>query len=331
MSGFRRLLNMSLAFTLIDGAACAQEASRILEEAWEPPALRYTPEYLRWQMSFPSVAGAHSAMAFDEDEPVGFAGTSARRLRNGDMGFEAVIVSFVGVRPGWRSRGIAAGLYRTLLGAVAKRGVPVVTFAQAATSGERALLRAYPEAGFRVQPLGICENYGFMGRATGVEGDWRTYMSDDPCVFQAMEAQLIADGEVLWNMPTRGQFEHYLADPRPRKLIAVEHRSTGVRGAGFVVRTELRSGQGFVSITTLDSVWLPGRAAAGLHALLQAASRAWPDSGAMLVTCPNLSGIADSMLSAIRVRKTGSRFSAYFCAAGQVQWPAFERTNLEIV
>jgi len=322
---------MQMAIRLVHGTDFAQEASRILEEAWKPPALRYTPEYLRWQMSFPSAADMPSVMAFDGAEPIGFAGTSARRVKHGATEFEAAIVSFVSVRPAWQGRRIAAEMYRTLLDATAKSGIPVVTFAAAESGGDRALLRAYPEAGFRVQPLGAYMNYGFVGKAAGPEGAWRSYAADDPCIFETMTPQLDGEATVLWSLPTRAQFEHYFADPRPRKLIVAEHRSTGVRGAGFVVRSEVRSANGIVPITTLENVWLPSPAAGCIQCLLQAAAEAWPNAGAMLLTCPNLSGVDDSALTAIRARKSGGRYSGYFCTAGQQPLATMERTNLEIV
>src|SRR5690349_12804883 len=74
---------MALSFALVDGAGLSAEASRLLEEAWNPPAVHYTPNYLRWQLSFPSASGLPCAAAFDGSELAGFAGATARRLRHG--------------------------------------------------------------------------------------------------------------------------------------------------------------------------------------------------------------------------------------------------------
>lgn len=322
---------MPIDFRLVNGVDFAQQASGILQDAWPAPALRYTPAYLRWQMSFPSIAGMPAVAAFAGAEPVGFAAASARRLRQGNRELEAAIVSFVGVRPEWQRQGIAAGLYRTLLDALARAGTPVVTFASTATAGERALLRAYTEAGFRIDAMGTYSNYGYMGKASGVQSDWRCYCSNDARILESLAAQLESDGAVLWSWPKGAQLEHYFADPRPRKLIVMEHGSSGVRGAGFAVQSEFRTAQGVTVITTVESVWLSGAATAGVQSLLQAAAQAWDTRGARLLTCPNLSGVEDAALAAMRARKTGGRFSGYFCSAGAKQWPAFERTNLEIV
>jgi hypothetical protein len=47
--------------------------------------------------------------------------------------------------------------------------------------------------------------------------------------------------------------------------------------------------------------------------------------------CPNLSGFEASALKAVRIRRTGALLSGYFCFSGQTRWPAFERTNLEVI
>ena len=36
----------------VDPLECAEQASRLIQAAWNPPCLNYTPEYLRWQFGF---------------------------------------------------------------------------------------------------------------------------------------------------------------------------------------------------------------------------------------------------------------------------------------
>ena len=107
---------MAVSYSLVNGTEFATEASRILEEAWEPPTLRYTPGFLHWQLSFPSAVELPGVAAFEGTDPVGFAAATARRLRCGSAVFDMAIVSFVAVRPAWRGQGIASGLYRVLPG-----------------------------------------------------------------------------------------------------------------------------------------------------------------------------------------------------------------------
>jgi GNAT superfamily N-acetyltransferase len=325
---------MTVSFSLVDGPRFAAEASRILEEAWEPPVLQYTSAYLAWQLSFPSAVELPSVAAFAGRDPIGFAGATARRLRSGSTNLDAAVVSFVAVRPKWRGQGIASGLYRALLKALADFDVPVVTFGVPGSAGDKTLLRAYPEAGFQMQAMGTYSNYAFAYRQEKVNGDWIAHFSEDPGMLSSVAAQLSArDPSTLWSMPESGQLAHYLTDPRPRKLIVVEDASAEIRGAGFVVRSELRTIQGIERVTTLDSLWMSSVDASELWALLRLASAAWPSSAGSspVVICPNLSGFEASALTAVGVRKTGAQFCAYFCMAGQKLWPKPERTNLEII
>jgi len=325
---------MALSFELVDGAGLSADASRLLEEAWNPPAVHYTPNYLTWQLSFPSPSGLPCAAAFDGSKLVGFAGATARRLRHGAGDIYAAIVSFVAVHPDWRGQGAATGMYRILVQALAEREIPVITYAMPATAGERALLKAYPAAGFRIQPLGTYSNYAFARGGDGTDEQWRGYFSEDAAVLSSL-AEELADEDTtgLWSGPTQPQLEHYFTDPRPRKLILVEHASTGHRGGGFVLRSELRTPDGVVTVTTLDSVWLQSAAITALPCLLRLAAAAWPHSGTAppVVMCPNLSGFDPSALRSIGLRKTGGQFCGYFCSTGRQSCPGAERTNLEIV
>ena len=78
---------MAVSFSLVNGAGFASEASRILEDAWEPPTLRYSPGYLGWQLTFPSEVELPAVAAAEGGEPVGFAAATARRLRCGSSAF----------------------------------------------------------------------------------------------------------------------------------------------------------------------------------------------------------------------------------------------------
>ena len=325
---------MALSFALVDGAGLSAEASGLLEEAWTPPAVHYAPNYLRWQLSFPSASGLPCAAAFDGSQLAGFAGATARRLQHGDRDIDAAIVSFVAVRPDCRGQGAATGMYRILLQALAEREIPVVTYAMPATAGERALLKAYPAEGFRMQPLGTYSNYAFAPRGDGTDQEWRGYFSEDATVLSSLAEELAAkDTTGLWSRPTQPQLEHYFTDPRPRKLILVEHASTGQRGGGFVIRSELCTPDGVVTMTTLDSVLLQSAAITALPCLLRLAAAVWPHSGTAppVVMCPNLSGFDPSALRSIGLRKTGGQFCGYFCSTGRQSCPGAERTNLEIV
>src|SRR5215471_11502276 len=107
---------MAISIKLVPAGSFAAEASSILSEAWPPPSIRYTREYLEWQLAFPSAhENLPAVAAFDGSTPIGFAAVTARRLRHGSRPFESGIVSFVAVRPMWRAQGIAGEIYQVLL------------------------------------------------------------------------------------------------------------------------------------------------------------------------------------------------------------------------
>jgi GNAT superfamily N-acetyltransferase len=320
-----------LSLSLVDGPSFSSEASLILEEAWQPPVLRYTPEYLEWQLAFPSErVKTSSVAAFDGDKAIGFAGTTARRLRYGVYEVDVTVVSFVAVRPEWQGRGVGAALYRTLLADLAERGMPVVTYAIPGSAGEKALLHAYSKSGFHVQPIGVYNNFAFVARGES-DSQWRAFLAEDAGMLASAIAELPKQESILLSMPTQAQSEHYLTDPRPRKLIVIENTKTGARGAAFAIRSELRTVQGGTTLTTLDTVWLPDGDTSGLVTLLRFASTIWGDPGAGVVSCPNLSGFDLDSLRVAGIRKSGGQFAGYFCSTTQSTWPTFQRTNLEIV
>src|ERR1035437_6426771 len=161
---------MAVTFSVVGGIEFARDASAILEQAWEPPVLHYSPAYLSWQLSFPSAVEMPAVAAFDGGDPIGF---------------DAAIVSFVAVRPAWRGQGVAAGLYRTLLEVLADRAIPVVTYAIAESAGHRALLRSYREAGFQIRPMGPYTSYAFAGRQEEAGSQWTAHFPQDAGVLSS--------------------------------------------------------------------------------------------------------------------------------------------------
>jgi GNAT superfamily N-acetyltransferase len=77
--------------------------------------MHYTSEYLSWQMGFPGEEPAKLAMAFLDGMPIGCAGVTPRRLVQGGAVLPAYVLSFVGVAPLARGRGLAGSLYEALL------------------------------------------------------------------------------------------------------------------------------------------------------------------------------------------------------------------------
>ena len=106
-----------MEYRLVEQAAgLAADASALLQLAWKPPALHYSPEYLAWQLSFPGPWPSPAAAAFDGSTLMGFAASTHRRIRAGHRSLDASLVSFVAVHPDHRNQGITGKLYATLLG-----------------------------------------------------------------------------------------------------------------------------------------------------------------------------------------------------------------------
>ncbi len=325
---------MAISFDLVDGVRFADHAGRILEEAWCPPALRYSPAYLRWQLGFPSPAPMPAAAAFDGAEPVGFAGVTARRLRCRSQQLESGIVSFVGVRPRWWKQGIAAGLYRLLLGTLRERALPVVTFGISGSGGERSLLRAYPESGFQVHPLGAYPIYTCMVRHEGRSSNWEAETAADAADLAGIVDACASDERVVWSDPSQEQISHYLLDPRPRSLILLRNRKTGAMGAAWTVRSEFLTVHGVGHVATLESVFLPRKDVEALPVLVQHASTLWTAEGGQpsVISAPSLQGFDPGALRDAGIRRTGTRFQGFLCAASLPETLAgAEGTNLEVV
>ena len=322
-------------FKLVDGAAFAATASAILEEAWDPPVIRYSPEYLHWQLRFPASNALPAAVAFEHGEPVGFAAASARRMRWGSERINVALVSFVAVRRNWRNQGIAAGLYRRLTSSISDLGLPVISFATPSSAGERTLLRSYQDAHFSIHQLGDYANYARMARDTVAESDYEAVVTSDLFLLRPIVDACSRDPTVLWSDPTDAQLEHYAADPRGRKFVVVRHSTGRIVGAASVIRMEHRTVTGSSVLIVLDCVWMRGDHSRALPALCRCAAEISPkaQNGCEIIGAPNLSIFDPATLRTMGIRQTGAKFHGYYCAPfPSEEIPSFvTRTNLEIV
>lgn len=322
---------MAIEFHRVPGAAFAAQASAILTAAWPAPCLHYTPEYLGWQMSFPGPVAAPAVAAFVDSKPAGFAGSTHRRLRHGMEVIDVLLVSFVAVHPDFRNRGIAAGLYRTLLAAIGATRLPVITFAQAGSTGQRAIERAYPEAGFVLRSLGSYPGFACVPRPSQ-ETPWSCTENapelDGSPVTVAVDA-CAADGSLFWSSPTDAQWRHYLQDPRPRSLLSLN--SAGAEpAAAWAVQTAYVTTQGVNSVAAIDCVWLSRGRPDLLPGLASAVTRSSPATG--VVNAPNLAGFDPKQLRHAGFRQVGSGFHGYCATApGAVPLPPADAVNCEIV
>ena len=320
---------MAIEFHLVPGAEFAPQASAILTAAWPAPALHYTPAYLGWQMSFPGPAPAPAAAAFVDSKPAGFGGSTHRRLRHGSEVIDVLLVSFVAVHPDFRNRGIAAGLYRTLLAAIAATHLPVITFAQAGSAGQRALERAYPEAGFQLQSLGAYPGFACAPRLLR-ETHWE---SEESAAVNASIALAVdacaADRSLLWSAPREAQLRHYQRDPRPRTLLSL-NSGNGEPAGAWVVQTAYVTAQGVDSVATIDCTWLNRARPDLLPGLASTVARISP--AATVVNAPSLAGFDPKQLRQAGFRQVGPGFHGYCATApGAAPLPPAQAVSCEIV
>jgi GNAT superfamily N-acetyltransferase len=315
------------------GPEYAHAASVLLNEVWRPPALAYSPEYLQWQLSFPSENPAVSVMAFEGATPVGFAGATPRRMRHGTEHLDAYVVSFVCVREAMQGRGIAANLYAVLLGEVAKRDANVVTFTLTGSAGDHALRKAYPAAGFDVRPLAICPVYASIATASPASTGGNI---DGEGQFHDLERVLdtcARDEKMLWSAPTSAQFQHYCGAPSDRKLLLAQARETDEVAAAWAIRTAIRNpGGGRDVVTSIDCVFGPRDRPDVLPEFVRHAAALWPSpTPRAVITAPSLSGYDAAALRQYGFRQTPSSFQAYCCGPRLGALTRLQASNLEVI
>jgi len=320
-----------ITYRAVPAADFADTASHILTAAWPPPAIHYSPAYLRWQLSFPAPWPLPAVAAFDGTEAVGFAAATCRRVRCGDLIWHAPVVSFVAVHPGWQNRGIATGLYQNLLPLIEE--VPLLTFAVPSSAGERALTRAYASAGFLLSPFGSYPSHTYLAREVA-SGGWAVEPTSTFALLGEILSSCASDTSLLWHYPDEAELLHYRKDPRPRQLLLLHSpEATTPAGAAWVVQAEIRNRNGDIQrLATIDYLFLPRTQAAGLPALFYAAASITGASAQPpMVSAPNLAGFSPEALRAAGIRKTGAGFQGYLCGCHADVVARASGTTIEIV
>ncbi|HZW29648.1 MAG TPA: hypothetical protein VFF52_03020 [Isosphaeraceae bacterium] len=315
---------------IVEPAAFAEPASRILQDAFQPPCLRYTPDYLRWLFRFPNGLESIGVAAFDGAEPVGFFAVMPRWMRSGDRRLAVSLMSSLAVRPG-RGGPLALALYSRLLELLRELGRPVVSYVRPGTVAERLLLWNFARAGLQARPLGSYRTYGALNAAGPADPPARVEEGDEDAFLEVVRS--CRDERMLWRDPDRDQLRHYGADPRGCVLAVIRDASGGLIGAATVVLARVVLPQGDELIPMINSVHLPRPTAEALQALIQFARRRWDGQAtAPVVTAPNLIGIDPAVLRAAGLRATPSAFQGYvFDPIADSLPAALMGTNLEVV
>ncbi len=315
---------MNARIDVVDAAAFAPQAAQILNDAWPAPALHYTPEYVRWQLTFPGNPAPVALAAYDDSEAIGFIASTPRRMRLGPTAQEVAVVSFVAVLADRQRRGIAAALYARLLSQLQTSG-PLLTFAVPDSSGERALLRAYSHGGYTVSQLGSYPTFSYLDRSTGNDLPQQRASSQYSELNPVIQA-CARDGSILWSDPSAEQFAHYLADPRSRRLLVVCRASE--TGAAWALQMAVRTARSVQTVTALETLYVPGGDGGSLPQLLHSAAGLYnARQPARLVNVPNAFGLDARRFG---LRQTGVGFRAYLCTLRAHPFQTAAGTNLEI-
>jgi hypothetical protein len=315
--------------TLVDPRGFTRQASAVLGVSWEPPCLCYPPEYLRWQFDFPGNPPALAAVAFVDQEPVGFDAVIPRRLRGRDGVVEVHLMTFGAVLPEYRGT-LAVAVYRSLLQAIQEQGRPVLAFSEPGSVAERMLIGTLRASGYRHQPLGHYSVHAYLPRgneACEIALEEAADLED----FLAVVEQCGGRG-VLWNAPDLQQLEHYRVDPRGRRLVVARRRSGEAVGAAMVVLSEAVTRQGLERVAMVDNRFLPIPTPELLKAVLEDAGRRWRDRvTSPVVTLPNTCGLEPDLVRSIGLRATASRFNAHLFTTADGPSLDARSTTLEVV
>jgi GNAT superfamily N-acetyltransferase len=327
-----------LSIESVDGCEFAAQAAGILHQAWPPPALRYTPEYLRWQLSFPGAVQFPAVAAFEGSKPVGFAAITARRFRLGSIQWNSGILSFVAVLPIFRGKGIAGQLYQRLLSVIKDMAVPVLVFVQARSAGERTLIRAVSSSECQLRPAGQYQLYGYLPRPNiTIDRDCYAVKAEETEAVRMLPRVVnhcaTADLRTIWNDPSVAQIQHYIHDPRTRTLAVLKSHDEKPAGAAWIVQAEFEYSDYSQLITTMESVFIPWSRPECLVDVARLASAEFMVGAQPVVTASNLVGFDSARLRMAGMRALPSvPFRAYTCAASIPKWLCDAQcTNVEIV
>jgi hypothetical protein len=306
---------------LVNPAGYAMAASEVLRDAWTPPCLHYSTDYVAWQLSFPGIMPPRLAMAFSRERPVGCIGVTPRTFIHGGDTVAGYVLSFVAVDPAVRGLGVAARLYETLL-----RGlpvdIPVIAFAQPGTPGEHLLLRA-----FKASPhhqLRECRAVGYAPSGTRGQGD-NSYVAERG---RPGDFHVFSDGvsPVLWNAPSDLQARHYSRDPRTREFVVIRHINGEPVATAMAVAAEMTTAEGQQTVAMLENLSMRE---ASPNLLQMALGTAADFLGSATVVAPNLSCVPGEVTKGARARSLPSIFNAHvFRWTGRSVPTA---TNLEVI
>jgi hypothetical protein len=314
----------------VDPSAFVGPASRIVQEAWQPPAVHYSAEYLHWRLTFPETAPVAVA-AFDGDEPVGFVVAIRPRLRIDGKPLRVLYLGFGAVRPAWRRLGTAKAIYGALVEDIVASGLPAFAFTQPDSSSERLALSVFGVEPLRERTFGEYRTYAFLPPGPTGPGPFTCSVCPEGVAFLDV-VRRCRDSRTLWYDPDEATLSHYQHDPRSSVRVLIHGPGGHAVGAALLARSEAVGAGGIVFTAAIESVFLPEPSAEALVALFRfAAGRYAGRVSSPVVLAPNLWGIDRGLLRRAGARATPSAWRGHlFIPCREDPFAAVEGTNAEI-
>ncbi|AKT43239.1 hypothetical protein [Chondromyces crocatus] len=309
------------------------EAGQLLREASPPPSIHYSDEYVAWHLGFPG-PGAMTAIARSGAQPAAVFAITPRRFQLCGLASDGYLLSLLAIQPEHRRGDLAAQIYLEVLSSLRDRAAPTLVFADAHSAEEQLLLfRTVERLGFRMKRLHPLVNHGWSSR--------RAPRSANRTPLHAREArdvgeirEVIAtcnDDRILWGAPDDAQLEHYLRDPRSRRLLVIEEEGR-LTGAATILLGEIVNKPGsIVQVPTLDALWMPYPTTDRVTALFHATERLFAGAeSASLVSAPNVSTLPTALLHTAGLRPTGAVYDGFLLHATRHPFLEADATNVEV-
>jgi GNAT superfamily N-acetyltransferase len=301
----------------------ATDAAALLRRAWAAPSMRYSDEYVAWQLSSPG-GTTRGVAARDDGRLVGFVAAIPRRIADrADTPRAIPVVSLFAVDPACRGAGIGRRLIAGLFDAV---GPELLLYTEPDSRAERLFASETAARGWSFIRRSELRTY-VSGRSQAVSP---LVVAQECRIDEFLEAtRSFGPASASNSRPTHQQVSHYLDDPRGVVLAVARAPDDRPCAAALIIRSEIMTTSGAQFTPSLDAVWAKSDDQAALAAFATLAIDRWP--GAAVVTAPNLSHISPAAIRAAGFRATRSSFSFTVIAGSTDSWLAqTSGTNLEV-
>lgn len=312
-----------LRIEAVDPVQFAAEGARILKASWAPPALEYTPEYLKWQFTFPAPLPPIGFAAFYNDSAIGFVAASARYMHVAGTTVPVYLSSFLSVLPDLPTGSAAALLIRNEARQAASRETPVLLFAQEGSAGQAIL--ANKMAGMQRRSLGSFRIHMAAARKHARAEVELTSPSEWLRHYRVLNSP---DG-VLSPVYDEAHLAHYGCDPWGRRFaIARSGAETAVAMIGSIRSV---TAQGTQVSPALHAIAPRNPHPDLLKALIQIAAASTPEATQPTVTVPLASLMSPDTAKASGLRAMNSTFASYLYTPDSCRVDGAESTSCEIV